>query len=116
MSATAPLTEKQQHYLEHLKRADELGASLREYADAYELKVSELYYRRRQLILLGALPGDQSPPGEFVEIKIEKTEPECTLPPAVHLHHPSGWVIECAHAPSCQWIAQLITSTSGTAE
>ena len=50
--ATKPITERQQYWLDHFKRAATSGHSLVEYARTHELKAKDLYAWKTRLINL----------------------------------------------------------------
>ena len=60
------LTEREQQCLAHLRQAEELGVSLREYADAYGLEVKALYQGKRQLSKKGLLGEQVDAASDFV--------------------------------------------------
>jgi hypothetical protein len=58
MAAGEVLTEREQQGLEHMRKAQELGATLKEYAARFGLDVQMLYQLRKPLVRKGALgPG-----------------------------------------------------------
>src|ERR1700733_10517116 len=58
MTTTQPLTEREQQALEHMRKAQELGTTLKEYASRFGLDVQKLYQLRKPLVRKGALgPG-----------------------------------------------------------
>ena len=52
---TKPITERQQHWLDHLNSAAASGSSLVDYARAHELKAKDLYAWKTRLVNLGHL-------------------------------------------------------------
>lgn len=64
------LSERERECLQHLRRAEELGTSLREYAAAFDLKVQDLYQGKRQLSRKGALGNEPVAEGDFVAVRV----------------------------------------------
>jgi len=62
-----PITERQQHWLDHLNSAAANGSSLVEYAKLRELKAKDLYAWKTRLINLGHLPASRKQRG-FVPV------------------------------------------------
>lgn len=58
MAAGEVLAEREQQGLEHMRKAQELGVTLKEYAARFGLDVQMLYQLRKPLVRKGALgPG-----------------------------------------------------------
>jgi hypothetical protein len=55
MATTEVLTEREQQALEHMRKAQELGVTLKEYAARSGLDVQMLYQLRKPLVRKGAL-------------------------------------------------------------
>ena len=55
MATTEPLSEREQQALEHMRKAQELGTTLKEYAARLGLDVQKLYQLRKPLVRKGAL-------------------------------------------------------------
>ncbi|MGH8323182.1 MAG: hypothetical protein ACRETD_05200, partial [Steroidobacteraceae bacterium] len=55
MTSTQSLTEREQQALEHMRKAQELGTTLKEYASRFGLDVQQLYQLRKPLVRKGAL-------------------------------------------------------------
>ena len=55
MTSTQSLTEREQQALEHMRKAQELGTTLKEYAARFGLDVQQLYQPRKPLVRKGAL-------------------------------------------------------------
>ena len=55
MTTTESLTEREQQALEHMRKAQELGITLKEYASRFGLDVRQLYQLRKPLVRKGAL-------------------------------------------------------------
>ncbi|MEZ5491990.1 MAG: hypothetical protein R3F50_17015 [Gammaproteobacteria bacterium] len=64
---TKPITERQQHWLDHLNSAAANGSSIVEYAKLRELKAKDLYAWKTRLINLGHLPASHKQRG-FVPV------------------------------------------------
>jgi hypothetical protein len=56
MTTTQPLTEREQQALEHMRKAQELGTTLKEYALRFGLDVQRLYQIRKPLVRKGCGP------------------------------------------------------------
>ena len=101
------LSEREQQWLEHLKRAEELDTNLREYAEAYDLDVKDLYYGKRQLTkkgVLGEEVGKDVAAGDFVAVRLASPANEVVL----RLRHPSGWELECRDWPCADWLSSVL--------
>jgi hypothetical protein len=118
MTSTEPLTEREQEALEHMRKAQELGTTLKEYASRVGLDVQQLYQLRKPLVRKGALgpawgkakePPQADKSGAFLAVRIV---PSASTPgsPAVacRLMHPSGWVLECGGFPPASWMAAIV--------
>ena len=55
MATSEALTEREQQALEHMRKAQELGVTLTEYAARFGLDVQMLYQLRKPLVRKGAL-------------------------------------------------------------
>ena len=114
----ATLTEREQQALEHMRKAQELGTTLKEYASRFGLNVQELYQLRRPLVRKGALGPARSqakePPradkaSAFLPVRMVPSGPgPGSAPVACRLVHPSGWVLECGGFPPASWIAEVL--------
>src|SRR5437879_1347497 len=118
MTTTESLTEREQEALEHMRKAQELGTTLKEYASRFGLDVQQLYQLRRPLVRKGALGPTRSQVGEprradkasaFLPVRIVPpgAAPGST-PVACRLVHPSGWVLECGGFPPASWMAAIL--------
>ena len=54
MTTTESLTEREQEALEHMRKAQELGTTLKEYASRFGLDVQKFYQLRKPLVRKGA--------------------------------------------------------------
>jgi hypothetical protein len=113
-----PLTEREQHCLEHLRRAQELEVSLAEYARSFDLDVKELYSAKQALVRKGVFAArvtEETEPeaaqGSFVPVHVS---PRRSAPTTMvcRIHHPSGLVIECTSLPPVSWVAALLSRGS----
>jgi hypothetical protein len=120
------LSAKEQHTLQHLRRAEEFGTSLEYYASAYELDLEQLRSIQAQLERKGFWPIKAAAPKALTEKRTEllavQVVPEpCPAAEAAkasnvpdgeplrcRLTAPSGWVIECDRWPAVQWLAALM--------
>jgi hypothetical protein len=116
MATTEPLTEREQQALEHMRKAQELGSTLKGYAAKFGLEVQQLYELRRRLVRKGAfgpLPrrkvGEPDKAGAFLPVRVV---PAATVPSGTsvtcRLVHPSGWVLECDGLPPASWMAAVV--------
>lgn len=120
------LTTREQHTLQHLRRAEELGTTLQYYATAYELDLEQLRSTQAQLERKGFWPVKVSPPKapaetrtEFLAVQVvPEPFPAATAKAAstvaegeglrCRLTAPNGWVIESDRWPQAQWLAALM--------
>jgi hypothetical protein len=125
MTSTEPLTEREQQALDHMRKAQELGTTLKEYASRFGLDVKQLYQLRKPLVRKGALgpawgKAKESPKadktGAFLPVRIV---PSVSTPGstsvACRLVHPSGWVLECGGFPPASWMAAIMAGGSHAA-
>lgn len=118
MSTTEPLTEREQQALEHMRKAQELGMTLKEYASKFGLDVQQLYQLRKPLVRKGALGPVRSQAKQsraadkasaFLPVRVVSSgsAPGATAV-ACRLVHPSGWVFECNGFPPASWMAAIL--------
>lgn len=108
------LTDRERQIVEHLERAQGLGVTLKEYAEAYELDVRDLYNGKSQLVKKGLLAG-RAPCEEksgFVAVRVAPVTGTAT---ACRLSHPSGWTLECSTLPEVTWLRALLAAESDAA-
>ncbi len=118
MRTTEPLTEREQQALEHMRKAQEMGTTLKAYASRFGLDVQQLYQLRKPLVRKGALGPSRSPAkeqrtadkaGAFLPVRIVPSGPApSSAPVACRLLHPSGWVLECDGLPPPSWMAAIV--------
>lgn len=118
MTTTEPLTEREQHALEHMRKAQELRITLKEYASRFGLDVQQLYQMRKPLVRKGAFGptrsqtrgprrGDKA--SAFLPVRIVSSGPVAgSTAMACRLVHPSGWVLECGGFPPASWMAAVL--------
>src|ERR1700722_11449905 len=88
----------EQGWLGHLRRVQEQGVTLVEYAQTVGVKVGSLYQARSSLrhkgVRLSAAAGSARRAGRFIAVQVVAREPS---PPQVvcRLRHRLGWEIEC---------------------
>ena len=103
---TDGLTERERTVLEHLKQAQTLGSTLKDYAEAFSLSVNDLYNGKAQLQRKGLWPAKPKEAAELLPVTIvQNIEPERS---ACRLRHPSGWVLECERLPDVAWLRELV--------
>jgi hypothetical protein len=117
MTMTEALTEREQQALEHMRKAQDLGVTLKEYAAKNGLDVQMLYQLRKPLVRKGALGPVRRPDPEprrdklsaFLPVRVLSSGPAAGGPPmACRLVHPSGWVFECGGLPPASWMAAVL--------
>jgi len=125
MMAEATLSMREQHMLEHLRRAEHFGTSLEYYAKAYEVDLQQLLAFQAQLQRKGFWPTSAPAPKaaaerrtELLAVKIisdtgvaqEEPTPNAVQSEALRcrLTAPNGWVIECDRWPAAQWVTALM--------
>lgn len=113
MPTTEPLTEREQQGLEHMRKAQELGTTLKEYAARFGLDVQKLYQLRKPLVRKGALgplphckAEEPVKAGAFLPVRVVPAA--SGTPVACRLVHPSGCVLECDGLPPASWIAAVL--------
>jgi hypothetical protein len=119
MTTTQSLTEREQEALEHMRKAQELGTTLKEYASRFGLDVQKLYQLRKPLVRKGALgparseakgPRRADKASALVPVRIVPSGPAPgSTPVACRLMHPSGWVIECGGFPPAAWMTAVLS-------
>ena len=109
------LTERQGATLEHLKHAQELGATLRDYAAAFNLNVKDLYNGRSQLQRKGLWPrtrGVEQARLRLLAVQVEEPAASAAKEDWVcRLTGPGGWALELRIFPEAAWLAALSTAT-----
>jgi hypothetical protein len=125
MTRTHSLTEREREALEHMRKAQELGTTLKEYASRFGLDVQRLYQIRKPLVRKGALgpvhnqvrePHSVDKPSGFLPVRIVSSAPAPSSATATcRLVHPSGWVLECDGFPPASWMAAVVAGGSHAA-
>lgn len=119
MATTQTLTDREQQALEHMRKAQELGVTLKAYAARFGLDVQKLYQLRKPLVRKGALgpvrsqasePCRAEKTGAFLPVRVVPAAPAPNSPAvtACRLVHPSGWVLECAGLPPVSWMVAVV--------
>ena len=119
MATTQTLTDREQQALEHMRKAQELGVTLKAYAARFGLDVQKLYQLRKPLVRKGALgpvrrqssePCRPEKMGAFLPVRVVPAAPasNSTAATACRLVHPSGRVLECAGLPPVSWVAAVV--------
>jgi hypothetical protein len=118
MTTSEVLTEREQQGLEHMRKAQELGVTLKEYAARVGLDVQMLYQLRKPLVRKGALgpvrqaskevPAAQKA-SAFLPVRVVPVAPRPSgTAMACRLVHPSGWVLECDGLPPASWVTAVL--------
>ena len=71
MATTETLTDREQQGREHMRKAQELGVTLKEYASTFGLDIQKLYQLRKPLVRKGALGPTQPPLDVAVDLLVE---------------------------------------------
>ena len=105
------LSDRERVWLAHVRQARELKVSFAEYCRQQGLKAHQWYWIKRGLIRKGVMADERGttradPRGGFVPVRIA---PQAASGAVCRLHHPSGWVIECASLPQVQWLSALLS-------
>lgn len=118
MATTETLSEREQQALEHMRKAQELGVTLKEYASRFGLDVQKLYQLRKPLVRKGALgpvrsqtpePSKPQKTSAFLPVRVVPAAPAPkSAPVACRLVHPSGWVLECEGLPPVSWMVAVV--------
>jgi len=118
MATTEALNEREQQALEHMRKAQELGVTLKEYASRNGLDVQMLYQLRKPLVRKGALGpvrrvSREAPtaekPSAFLPVRVVSVAPRpVSATVACRLVHPSGWVLECEGLPPPSWVTEVL--------
>lgn len=117
------LTAGERDYLEHLRRSQERGLTLRQYCREQGLSVQRLYSLSHQLRRKrGPVPvletaKTNKPAGNFVAVRMT---PSPALPGAgagtvCRVRSPNGWVVECTSWPQASWMAQFLSGDTHAA-
>jgi hypothetical protein len=119
MRTTEALTEREQRALEHMRKAQELGMTLKAYASKFGVDVQQLYQQRKPLVRKGALgpargetpkPCGADKASAFLPVRIVASGPApSSTAVACRLVHPSGWVLECGGLPPASWMAAIVS-------
>jgi len=126
MATSEALTEREQQGLEHMRKAQGLGVTLKEYAARFGLDVQMLYQLRKPQVRKGALgrvrrASKEVPSAQkvsaFLPVRVVSAAPmPGSAAVACRLVHPSGWVLECDGLPPASWVtAVLAGGTHATA-
>jgi hypothetical protein len=111
MATSEVLTEREQQGLEHMRKAQELGVTLKEYAARMGLDVQMLYQLRKPLVRKGALGPFRhaSKVSAFLPVRVVSAAPRPSgTAMACRLVHPSGWVLECDGLPPPSWVIEVL--------
>ena len=109
---TEKLSERLRATLAHLKQAKELGATLSDYAAAFNLNVKELYNGRTQLQRKGLWPKLRKPKAREPQLlAVEVTAQSGSAVPVnewlFRISGPGGWMLACRQLPDASWLRSL---------
>jgi len=111
MAEQQELTERQQYWLEHLRKAKANGEPLTRYAQSRGLSAGALQQAKSRLEQRGVLrrtpeAAQRVDSNGFVPVIIE---PRVMNPVAAcRLRHPSGWELQSEALPPVQWLRALV--------
>src|SRR5258708_40128056 len=107
--AAQTLTDWERQTLEHLQRAQERGATLRDYAAQSGLNVQELYSGKGRLRRKGFWPTTKSATAAQPELLAAGAMPDINAKDALVCRPagPNGWAVARCRWPDAQWRAQV---------
>lgn len=100
---TPRLTDRQREYLEHLRRWEASGQTLKAYAAEHDLELRVLYDFKKRLVGKGLWPSRRSTP-RFVRAQLIDGEPAV----GCRVHLPNGAVVELACPPHAEAWRELL--------
>jgi hypothetical protein len=103
------LSERQQYWLAHIRKAEQRGEPLKHYAQRLGLASSSLYEAKRRLRELGEFaPATEAKPvaSEFVRVAVASRPPSARLP--FQVRFASGAVFEWSEAPQGEALRELV--------
>jgi hypothetical protein len=112
------LNERELECLAHLEEAKKLGINFSRYCREKQLSFHQWTWIKRALLRKGVIGGrgrtEVSNGGGFLPVRIAPaaTTTAKTATPVCLIHHPSGWMIECASYPEVSWISALLAGAS----
>ena len=81
------LTPIQHHWLKHIKASQQMGTSMKAYADQQNLKAGVLYTWKNKLIKLGALTLTAPQAATFQKVQVTSAAKHPSSPCRIHLHN-----------------------------
>lgn len=122
---TETLSERDRKCIEHLRAAEELGVTLREYARAYGIAVTRLYSGKAQLVKKGVLASKAPKPAadtdpvidRFIAVRMEEPTAavRASATPLLRVLHARGHVLEFGSWPPVELLAALIGGAADAA-
>lgn len=113
------LSERERACLAHLEEAKRLGLSFSQYCREKELSIHQWTWIKRALMRKGVVGGrgrsERTKAAGFAPVRIVPTAAVIATPAAARgcrIHHPSGWLIECADYPPVSWLSALLTGAA----
>lgn len=108
--APRELTERERHWLKHLRACERSGETARDYAARKGLSVGAWYEAKRRLVRKGAWPAATRSPASrprFVPVAVESAAGPSG--PALQLRLADGTVLEWLEAPSPETLARVLS-------
>lgn len=81
------LTPTQRHWLKHIKASQQIGSTMKAYADQQNLKVGVLYTWKNKLTKLGALTTTAQQATIFQKVQVTSAAKYPSSPCRIHLHN-----------------------------
>ena len=105
------LTERERHWLRHLRACERSGETAKDYAARNGLSLGAWYEAKRRLVRKGAWPGSNRPVARrprFIPVTVE--QPATAAPPsALQIRLANGTVLEWQEAPSPETLALVLS-------
>ena len=112
------LNERERECLAHLQEAKKLGMNFSRYCREKQLSFHQWSWIKRALIRKGVVGvrrrAEGSNGGGFLPVRIAAaaTMRSTTATLVCRIHHPAGWMIECASYPEVSWMCALMSGES----
>lgn len=109
-AAPRELTERERHWLQHLRACERSGGTAKDYAARKGLSLGAWYEAKRRLVRKGAWQTAAAPAARrprFVPVTVET--PRTPPGPALQLRLPNGTVLEWQESPSPEMLALVLS-------